>query len=1099
MSVRDRVAIYLKLFSRSRVLQIAWAGWIVGVAACTGGARGDPVTEYSTELEIHGDQQPAVVRTLQPGAYLVEVREHDIDLRMVVVAAGARTEAIDKIPRHGLHAKVVSLRAPGELRIEVHSEDHRAKHGRAMVRISRWRRAVNEPASGLELGYTAFGEAGVQTAAGTGESWAIAADKLHEAITHFATANDDAARAQVEYTLGSLQYLERSEWAAAIRAADSARDAYEDADDEVGVRNAATLRAAAEFELAASMKAGTQRAEQRALYESADRRLAETGAFFSARDLPINAEYAVNMRGIGALYRGDYELAENFFKQAVDLARANHDAGEESKSLLNLAWVHNRRGFVVQAASEYEALLPLVERDRQPTLYAAVLGNYGFCLIALGDFDRALTLHTEALQLYRELNNESEQARQLAALGGLYFRIGDMERALETLDSAIAVQKRVGDSVGESASLRVAGNAAAALGYHERALSYLRRSSQIDANQHAVARTRVLMAGELRAIGDLRGAESELSSALESTNLLVHASALDERAQLRLAQQNFPAAIADLRAADRQYKTLGLEFNRIDTNTALSQALLAARDSAGASVAADQALSIVRRMRVKSANPEWRARFLSARYSPFEARIAADFAATGTDPLESSWRAFRVAEEVRARSLADHLAVDGAHARPIQDPRGDSLLALLTSQQLQLEARMQRQDSDDADTIALRRSIEETRAQLDAHRVKDAAVAARDSKLPESLAQLQLALPADTAVLAYFVGDSTTHGWLVTRRELRHAALPGRVAMQRATDVMVAGQRERGAASASERSPGAQLLGHLLDGVAEKSLLIIPDGPLNGVPFAALGVPGSPSDLLVDRFVIGFAPSLALALQAPRHAPARATRVAVISDPVYAPDDRRFQLASAGPGEIYRGQRQASPDNLTRLRYSALEAQAVGNAFRAREIIQLNGFDATSERVLELPLSDLAVLHFATHALARRDSPEQSALYLSSYQSDGTLRGDSRLTARDITRRGLHAELVVLSGCSTGNGSELRGEGVLGLTYGFLANGSRSVVAALWPIEDASTARFMNEFYRAYRVSGRAADALRTAQLRTRGSAATAVWSSFVVRANGFP
>ena len=81
----------------------------------------------------------------------------------------------------------------------------------------------------------------------------------------------------------------------------------------------------------------------------------------------------------------------------------------------------------------------------------------------------------------------------------------------------------------------------------------------------------------------------------------------------------------------------------------------------------------------------------------------------------------------------------------------------------------------------------------------------------------------------------------------------------------------------------------------------------------------------------------------------------------------------------------------------------------------------------------------------------------------------------------------------------LRGEGVLGLTYGFLANGSRSVVAALWPIEDAATARFMNEFYRAYRSSGKASEALREAHLRTRDTADAAVWSSFVVRANGFP
>ena len=61
-------------------------------------------------------------------------------------------------------------------------------------------------------------------------------------------------------------------------------------------------------------------------------------------------------------------------------------------------------------------------------------------------------------------------------------------------------------------------------------------------------------------------------------------------------------------------------------------------------------------------------------------------------------------------------------------------------------------------------------------------------------------------------------------------------------------------------------------------------------------------------------------------------------------------------------------------------------------------------------------------------------------------------------------------------------KGVLGLTYRFLANGSHTVVASLWPVEDALTARFMEEFYAAYRVSGRTADALRTAQLRTRGT-----------------
>jgi CHAT domain-containing protein len=100
---------------------------------------------------------------------------------------------------------------------------------------------------------------------------------------------------------------------------------------------------------------------------------------------------------------------------------------------------------------------------------------------------------------------------------------------------------------------------------------------------------------------------------------------------------------------------------------------------------------------------------------------------------------------------------------------------------------------------------------------------------------------------------------------------------------------------------------------------------------------------------------------------------------------------------------------------------------------------------------------------------------------------------------GLRARVVVLSGCATGDGSTLRGEGVLGLAYGFLANGSGAVVASLWPVEDASTARLMNDFYRAYRAHGNAAEALRSAQLRGRATGKSGAWSSFVVRANGFP
>jgi len=248
---------------------------------------------------------------------------------------------------------------------------------------------------------------------------------------------------------------------------------------------------------------------------------------------------------------------------------------------------------------------------------------------------------------------------------------------------------------------------------------------------------------------------------------------------------------------------------------------------------------------------------------------------------------------------------------------------------------------------------------------------------------------------------------------------------------------------------------------------------------------------------VSAAPSLALALHASVRAAAMPSSIAVISDPIYTPDDRRLTL-TANDAANYRGSEGTSA-RLARLPYSAIEARAVVKAFGGANIIELAGFNATARRVIELPSAKLGVLHFATHAVARRDAPEQSALFLSEYDADGSPLANDRLTVDDIARSGLRADVVVLSGCATGDGRELRGEGVIGLAYGFLANGSRTVVASLWPVEDALTARFMEEFYAAYRASRSAPQALRIAQLRARGTSGPAVWSSFVVRANELP
>jgi tetratricopeptide (TPR) repeat protein len=1089
MSMRDRVASLCRESARSRGVAFACA---VILAGC-GGAPRDLVTGSTDDLELHEAAQPELRKTLQAGHWLVEVRERDIDLATVIDAPRQRVELLDSAPRHGVVVKVVSLETAGEIRVQLRSVDHPTKRGGATVRVARFRREAGAGPGLLEQGYSAWSTAAEQNALKTREGWSLAADRLNEAITLFDGAGDHEARGTAAYALATLQYSRGEDGAVVIRAAEIAADEFGEVDDDTGRHNADTVRAAAEINLASGMNANTQRAEQRSLYGAADRRLAEAVKYFDEHRLPLRAAYASNLRGIRAVNLGDQDDAAAHFSKALELSRASQDVAEQVRSTTNLAWTHRLQGHIRQAAEEFKSLLPLLDPKRQTYLYGVILNNYGFCLIALGDFDEALALHTEALDLFERLDQKDERATQLTALGALYFRAGDTVRALETLRSAIAAQESISDTRGLAGTLRLAGNAAAAVGQHDMALEYLRRSAAIDTNPHDVSRTRVLIAGELRVIGDLAGADAELAEALRSSMPVVRADALAERARLHVTRKKFKEAIADLRTADAAYAELGIEFSRIDPLATLSQLLLTG-DIDGASKAADEAVGIVRRLRVNSSNPEWRARFWSAQYAPFEARIAVDLARGGEDGV---WQGFRNADEVRARSLADQLAGGPRTGDRETEAQIARLRDTLNDQNLRLDARVQAQ-ADETGNRELRREIEETRARLDAQLARREAGAGSNMRLPESLRSVQQQLPPDTVVLAFFVGDTGSHAWLLGRDRLKHLAIGGRGRVQQAIDAVVA-DHPRGSPSARDAQGrlSAMLFGNLLDGVKETRMLVIPDGPLHAVPFAALPLARTGDRLLIDQFLVGYSPSLALALsprERPRHA---TTRVAVVSDPVYARDDRRLPAPVAGNK---RGPADVLPSGLYRLPYSALEERAVIENFGRANTTSLAGFDATPERVRELAAGDWSVLHFATHALARKSSPERSALFLSEFTADGTLHPDSQFTANDVMRTGLKADLVVLSACATGEGDTLRGEGVLGLTYSFLANGSGTVVASLWQVEDATTARLMNEFYRAYRASGNAAEALRSAQLRIRGNPkAAAVWSSFVVRANGFP
>jgi CHAT domain-containing protein len=143
------------------------------------------------------------------------------------------------------------------------------------------------------------------------------------------------------------------------------------------------------------------------------------------------------------------------------------------------------------------------------------------------------------------------------------------------------------------------------------------------------------------------------------------------------------------------------------------------------------------------------------------------------------------------------------------------------------------------------------------------------------------------------------------------------------------------------------------------------------------------------------------------------------------------------------------------------------------------------------------IVHFATHGLLNNEHPELSGVVLSLVDQAGNPQ-DGFLRLHDIYNMKLPADLVVLSACNTGLGKDVRGEGLIGLTRGFMYAGASGVMSSLWKVDDEATAELMKIFYSAMLNDGLApAAALRQAQLTLRKQKrwhSPYYWASFVLQ-----
>jgi CHAT domain-containing protein len=233
--------------------------------------------------------------------------------------------------------------------------------------------------------------------------------------------------------------------------------------------------------------------------------------------------------------------------------------------------------------------------------------------------------------------------------------------------------------------------------------------------------------------------------------------------------------------------------------------------------------------------------------------------------------------------------------------------------------------------------------------------------------------------------------------------------------------------------------------------------------------------------------------------------VAVLADPVFDAGDSRVNRTGRGSGATGKASTKArrtaaggstqdtgsaaalerslvdvgagSGGVLERLVLTRREANAIAHGLPPGQTLEALDFRASRETATSAELARYRVVHFATHALIDSHNPALSGLVLSLVDEHGQPR-DGFLRLQDIYNLTLPADLIVMSACQTALGPQIRGEGLIGLTRGFMYAGAPRVVASLWRVDDAATAELMAGFYRNMFARGlRPAAALRAAQL----------------------
>lgn len=854
----------------------------------------------------------------------------------------------------------------------------------------------------------------------------------------------------------------------------------------------------------------------------------------------------------------DRNSALEYYYKSLAIYEKNDDKSNMASLLVNIAYAYRRMGELQKALKIFNDAIPLLHETGVLSGEASALHSVGTIKSELGNYQQGLADLKKALSIWQQISDEDGEALSLHNTGKIYRDLDQNEEALYFFNRALLLRERLGSQKNFKVAVGFleVGSTYEKLQDYRQAKIYLLRGLAILKE----IKNRFWEAIALYRLGKLYTTLKKRGPALRYLNQSL---ALSKDFKIRFCEAMSLATIGDINYLvgdyskavefyDRALAILGSHYGpdaqakihykkaRIDY---LQGRLLSGYEQITRSI------NLMEQIREKIATPESRTSLFSEANKYYELCIDLLMALNKVHPdANYDLEAFNISERRRARGLVDLLVEAQVDIREGVDSglleRESKVLTSISEKQYQL---LQAQGSKEPDRTRVTRleqelstliiEFQEVEAEI---RIKSPHQAELGNATPISLKEVQENLiDQDTVLLEYSLGLERSYVWMVTNGSLVSFELSRGAVIEKSAKKLIALLRSRevkpGEAQ-QEYSRRVRTADALYDQAAielsrlvikpvatqlgAKRLLIVADGALQYVPFAALpkvtagkDVNKSPAPLVFDHEIVNL-PSASAAAYLRKFIRERRPAdkmVAVLADPVFDPEDERVinrdaisQAARNNQSEEVNGlasvvNRSAADVGLkfNRLLLSRDEATGILSVTPpSRNLLALD-FEANLTTVKSPALAAYRFVHFATHGIINTKRPQLSGIVLSLVDKSGAEQ-DGFLRLQDIYSLKMPAELVVLSACVTGIGKEVKGEGLITITRGFMHAGAARVLASLWKVDDNASAKLMVVFYK--KMLGEEmlspAAALKAAQLELLKSnyRSPYYWAAFVLQ-----